>query len=295
MEKINVAELLKDCPKGMELNCLMYDGCTFDGIIESEDYPIKIQAPDGSFVFTKYGSMSEDERAKCVIFPKGKTTWEGFVPSCKFKEGDIVVNASNKDSNAFIYAGENDEYYESYVGLTTGTNPELLTDKYAWVSKTSGIRPATEEEQQTLFKAIKENGYRWNAETKTLEKLFKSKFKLGDNIRIKGTSAVYIVTEVRENLYILDIKDISLPFENQDQWELVPNKFDTSTLKPFNKVLVRDKTIEKWRINLFSHTQDDEFMFVCLEYTWGQCIPYEGNEHLLNTTDNCSDFYITWK
>lgn len=26
-----------------------------------------------------------------------------------------------------------------------------------------------------------------------------------------------------------------------------------------------------------------------------QCIPYEGNEHLLGTTDDCDDYYKTWK
>ena len=25
-----------------------------------------------------------------------------------------------------------------------------------------------------------------------------------------------------------------------------------------------------------------------------QCIPYEGNEHLLGTTDDCDDYYKTW-
>ena len=30
MEKINVAELLKDCPRGMELDCTMYEDVCFD-------------------------------------------------------------------------------------------------------------------------------------------------------------------------------------------------------------------------------------------------------------------------
>ena len=38
------------------------------------------------------------------------------------------------------------------------------------------VRFATEEEKQKLFKAIKDNGYEWNAETKTLKKLVKPKF-----------------------------------------------------------------------------------------------------------------------
>jgi hypothetical protein len=202
-KRINVAELLKDCPKGMEINCLMYDGCTFKGITESKDYPIEIQAPDGVSVLTKFGSISEDKSAKCVIFPKGKTTWEGFVPPCKFK--------------------------------------------------------------------------------------------LGNDIRMKGTSAIYVVTEIQGDRYKLDDKDISLLFKNQDQWELIPNKFDITTLRPFDRVLVRDEAEENWRIELFSHIQDDRHKFACYNFKWIQCVPYEGNEHLLNTTQDCADFYITWK
>lgn len=237
MEKINVAELLKDCPKGMELNCLMYDGCTFDGIIESEDYPIKIQAPDGSFVFTRYGSMSEDESAKCVIFPKGKNTWEGF--QRPFKDGDIIATGDKLSVQVSIfkeYIKARNNYVRCYMMLDNdGTLATEGGNYYA-------LRLATEKEKEKLFRAIKENGYSWNAETKTLERLVRPKFKLGQNIRIKGESTTHIVTEVRKNLYILDIKDISLPFENQDQWELVPNKLGM-TYNEFERKLYNCDTI----------------------------------------------------
>ncbi|MBD5641849.1 MAG: hypothetical protein HDQ91_05475 [Desulfovibrio sp.] len=52
--------------------------------------------------------------------------------------------------------------------------------------------------------------------------------------------------------------------------------------KPFDKVLVRDKDDEIWRCNLFSHT--NEGIYVCVIHAWEQCIPYEGNEHLVGTT-----------
>lgn len=37
MEKINIANLLKDCPKGMELDCTMYENVEFDYIEQSPD------------------------------------------------------------------------------------------------------------------------------------------------------------------------------------------------------------------------------------------------------------------
>ena len=38
------------------------------------------------------------------------------------------------------------------------------------------VRFATEEEKQKLFQAIKDNRYKWNAETKTLKKLVEPRF-----------------------------------------------------------------------------------------------------------------------
>ncbi|MGL5958355.1 MAG: hypothetical protein ACRCZZ_07185, partial [Phocaeicola sp.] len=55
--------------------------------------------------------------------------------------------------------------------------------------------------------------------------------------------------------------------------------------KPFDRVLVRCND-EEWSCDLFSHiTKNDEYKYTCLAMSWKQCIPYEGNEHLLGTTD----------
>lgn len=95
MEKINLVDLLRNCPKGMKLDCTMRDwDIEFDHInTEDEDYPIVChdkKYPDGKYnicTFTEYGYYSISD-SRCVIFPEGKTTWEGFVPPCKFKDGD---------------------------------------------------------------------------------------------------------------------------------------------------------------------------------------------------------------
>lgn len=79
-KKINIAELLKNCPKGMELDCAMLENVVFDHIYEGI-YPIRIRKKDGSLeMLTENGCFHLSKDAKCVIFPKGKTTWEGFVP-----------------------------------------------------------------------------------------------------------------------------------------------------------------------------------------------------------------------
>ena len=91
-QKINIAQLLKDC-KGMELDCLIFEDVTLYSIdTDTEnEYPIRIVTKKGHFLdLTKFGTYSNVEEAKCIIFPKGKTTWEGFVPPCKFKDEDIL-------------------------------------------------------------------------------------------------------------------------------------------------------------------------------------------------------------
>ena len=76
MEKINVAELLKDCPSGMKLDCTLVENLYFDCIDDSE---IQCYTQDGSYripiSFNEYGHFTCMVNSKCVIFPEGKTTW----------------------------------------------------------------------------------------------------------------------------------------------------------------------------------------------------------------------------
>lgn len=169
--KINIAELLKDCPSGMELDCTMYDNVEFDYVKQSSEsiYPIhcltKTNGGYNALVFTHNGCNDRHPNAKCVIFPKGKTTWEGFVPPCMFKDGDIL--ATDLGSVFFLNMRLNtDEYYGCYVGIG-GDGSFHICEPFAY-KECCGF--ATEEEKQKLFQAIKNNGYQWNAETKTLEK-----------------------------------------------------------------------------------------------------------------------------
>ena len=58
--------------------------------------------------------------------------------------------------------------------------------------------------------------------------------------------------------------------------------------KPFQKVLVRCKDYQKWKVDFFSHYDDSckEFPYVCVSSRKSFCIPYnEDTKHLLGTTD----------
>lgn len=178
MKKINIAELLKDCPKGMELDCVMFvNPVTLKEVSIECSYPIAIKTIKGDImVLTEYGQYADAEDAKCIIFPKGKNTWDGFVPPCNFKDGDILSyqfkGANNR--SIYIYKQHNSLNTSFYVALDCES--KLIVEyRYGYGYALNGcddsVRLATEEEKAKLFNAIKENGYRWNEETKTLEEI----------------------------------------------------------------------------------------------------------------------------
>ena len=74
-------------------------------------------------------------------------------------------------------------------------------------------------------------------------------------------------------------------------------KFDPKTLKPFDRVLVRNYKTTKWRCEHFSHFDGDNYnpcIASCCSYTF--CVPYnDETKHLVGTTDEAPDFYKYWE
>ena len=73
-------------------------------------------------------------------------------------------------------------------------------------------------------------------------------------------------------------------------------KFDVSTLQPFDKVLVRVDKNNFWMAAHFSHVDDYTHKAVCNTFYYTQCIPYnEETKHLVGTSDDCPEYYKWWK
>lgn len=67
-------------------------------------------------------------------------------------------------------------------------------------------------------------------------------------------------------------------------------KFDPKSLRPFDKVLVRDGAGYTWLCTLFSHIEKEDF--ICTSSFWKCCIPYnEETEHLVGTNEEAPEFY----
>ena len=74
-------------------------------------------------------------------------------------------------------------------------------------------------------------------------------------------------------------------------------KFDPKTLKPFDKVLVRDDASHTWKCNLFSNIiKDGSYPYKCVGNAYTYCIPYnDDTKHLVGTTDEAPEYYRYWE
>ena len=347
---INIAEILKDCPKGTKLYSPLCGECRLIKIYDSLGFDV-INGTNDVFNFSydgRYNLMGE-----CCIFPsKENRDWSKF--QRPFKDGDIISNSMyiaifHKVGKPYTHFEKDVLYYHCYYNLKYNIFKAEIDFGIGTVEE---YKLATEEETQKLFDAIKANGYKWNEETKTLEKLIlpkfkigdviengktsikigyiddeyyyeigrnianrlyiknqdewelvkdniKTKFKVGDRIKQIGSPRIFIIKSIEFDRYILH-NNQHIKFKDEKIYESIPDKFDISTLKPFDKVLVRHSDKGIWTPQFFAKCNPDDkpFKFVCIgwatlnEYT--QCIPYENNEHLLETTDDCDEYYKNW-
>lgn len=75
-------------------------------------------------------------------------------------------------------------------------------------------------------------------------------------------------------------------FGNNTHNDLVLEVPDNKPLfKPFDKVLARDYDRDTWCVEIYSHPARNGDHY-CIGGMWHQVIPFEGNEHLLGTTNN---------
>lgn len=107
----------------------------------------------------------------------------------------------------------------------------------------------------------------------------------------------------KDGRYLINKQDsecILFPSKDQRDWSKFSapwykkEKFDPKTLKPFDRVLVRDRDIEHWMCNLFSHIINDEYL--CIGSCFIYCIPYnDDTKHLIGTKEEAPEYYRYWE
>lgn len=96
---------------------------------------------------------------------------------------------------------------------------------------------------------------------------------------------IRLATKDEKEIMLSELKRQGL-FWNEETKELKKiNK--EHEFKPFDRVLVRDDEEERWRISLFAKKETDaDFPYRCMGEVYSFCIPYEGNESLLGTSNS---------
>ena len=115
------------------------------------------------------------------------------------------------------------------------------------------------------------------------------------------TGEIAYVTSDGKHLYDFDGDCILFPSKEQRDWsKFKPKepKFDPKTLKPFDKVLVRDEDNEKWNCGFFSHKNEfnNTYPYRCVGTPCTYCIPYnDETKHLVGTNEEAPEFYKYWE
>ena len=99
------------------------------------------------------------------------------------------------------------------------------------------------------------------------------------------------------------VESMLFPSREQRDWrkwvcpKLKKPKFDPKTLSPFDKVLVRNVSIDKWGCSLFSNISVDTInKFHCVGLYYKCCIPYnDETKHLVGTTEEAPEYYRYWE
>lgn len=323
-EKINIAEILKDKPKGIIiLYSPIFGECAFLYIQNTtDDICVKKHNNEKAFFNSEglYNTLGE-----CLLFPSKKMRdWRKFT----WKRGDVLV--SNDSDSHIIFEGFSKDDYTTFEGKHWINVSKKRHISYLNMQKTQCYHIEDDKDAaQTYINAIEEHlGVKLNRETLEIEKAL-PEFKDGDVlfVRCEKYSYIEIFNYSKENSDLYDhaslntttqkldisgkfkickdgIVEIRLATEEEKKqlfsafakegkaWDAEKKQIvdlkPKIELKPFDKVLVRDSESDKWRANLFGYIDKDE-NYHCVYANWVYCIPYAGNEHLLGTTKDVED------
>lgn len=307
-EKINVAAILKDKPKGTKLYADAFGELSIEDIYtgdkeDKDELGITLLSSVGDeLIFYNDGRYTT--QGESILVPSKKMrNWEKFA----WKRGDVLVNS--RGLKILFDRWSNDNYTSFYAKTIS-----LVEDGFL---DTNLHTLASEEEAKSFIKCIEERfGGKLNLQTLEIQK--QPEFKDGDIVHDVHGYNTYIIKEftnkhikiyaglskqygaISHKIGISSIFHLRLATEEEKQqlfsalakegkaWDaekkqIVDLETKVDELKPFDKVLVRNDKEDQWSANIFSYQVGD--MYYCLgECYWRYCIPYIGNESLLGTT-----------
>lgn len=314
-EKINIAKILKSKPEGTKFWTDMFGSVTLYVVTDScEAFQVKHHNKEPWF--DKEGKLYKEGVLR--IYPsKLMRDWSKFA----WEKGDVLIRTNSEYCIGIFDEWTSDDYSTFSakfinLGLSDNFSCSYTCKTEEW-EKTENSKNYISEIERVM------NG---KLNLQTLEIQTQPEFKDGDIVALVVRKCTHIaIFQSRQEAYIgfhavlcqndellleepfrEDVGDIELRLATDSEkqqlfaaLEKEGKRWDAEKkqivdlkpkieLKPFDKVLVRNDKEDQWSANIFSYQVRD--MYHCLgECYWRYCIPYEGNEHLLGTTNNVED------
>ena len=112
-----------------------------------------------------------------------------------------------------------------------------------------------------------------------------------------GIDKAMPATKEQRDLLFAKIKEAGYEWdaEKKELRKIKPH-YNISNFHAGMPVLVRADNDCCWDYSIFSRNTGNEYWHfaLCNGVSFTQCIPFDGNEHLLGTTDMCDEMYINW-
>ena len=324
--KINVAEILKDKPQGTKLYDLLYNIDVELDIISSTDTETVVWCT-GNYIchlsYSEFGTVRNCPNGLQILLPSNEMKdWSKF----SWKKGDVLV--SNDGDTEVIFDKWYDDTYTNFYGKHYLNSEDENNIKYkeAFLCTTKRYSIEDKDTAQTYINTIEERlGGKLNLETLEIENA-QPEFKDGDILAcISSRGCIYIFIfrclsanlvsyyankDAYNNLFFsngfIQSNEYNIRYATEEEKQQLFDALskegkawdaDKKAIvdlkpkwnpKPFDKVLVRVSNTHNWEADLFGFKNSDG-SYNCISHICNQCIPYEGNEHLLGTTKDVED------
>jgi hypothetical protein len=283
---MSLVEILMNCPKGMKLYSPIYGEVEFTEISAiTENIGCKI---NGCTVYF-YSDGTYFKGGECMLFPsKELRDWNDFM--IPFKDGDVIIktefNPSCKQYNIAIFSNYNANFINRMTVHCQVNGANEFKTRMCICHK--DWRLANAEEIQRFTTRMHESGY----DFKNGKLIPLPIFKIGDTIT-NGTYT-FKISHIDDLFYYEDagVTVSSLRIQEQDNWRI--KKFDIRSLKPYDKVLVKNGE-GCWYPSLISYVDSSGDVYIIdSSDSANYVIPFEGNEHLIGGFSDPDPYYITW-
>lgn len=178
-EKINIAEILKDKPRGTKLYSILSDGECFLNEASEDSIYIDIDNRKRFWCFTVYGSTHSFPNGCVLLFPSREMRdWEKF----SWKKGDVLISDCGF---VCIFKEWASDDYTKFNGCYFDGMPNAETAKYSKLDNNTAYGYIREIENRC--------GGKLNLETLEIEK--QTEFKDGDIVHDVHGYNTYIIKE----------------------------------------------------------------------------------------------------